>query len=47
MELSGTFSNLGGTELKWNGTSYFCQNWNCNGTSYNFVLLERNLTSYI
>ena len=47
MELSGTFSHLGGTELKWNGTSYFVKIGTCNGTSYNFMPLERNLTSYI
>ena len=47
VELFGTFPHLGGTELKRNGTSYFCKFGTCNGTSYNFVPLERNLTSYI
>ena len=47
MQLSGTFSHLGGTELKWNGTSYFCNIWTSNRTSYNLLPLERNLTSYI
>ena len=47
MELFRTFSNLDGTELKRNGTSYFVNIGTCNGTSYNFVPLERNLTSYI
>ena len=42
MELSGTFSQLGGTELV-----TFVKIGTCNGTSYNFVPLERNLTSYI
>ena len=44
MELSGIFTHLGGRELKWNGTSYFFNIGTCNGTSYNFVPLERNLT---
>ena len=47
MELSITFSQLDGTELKQNGTSYFVKIGTCNGTSYNFVPLEQNLTSYI
>ena len=47
MELFGTFSYMGGTELKWNGTSYFFKIGTCNGTSYYFKPLERNLTSYI
>ena len=28
VELFETFSHFGGTELNWNGTSYFCHNWN-------------------
>ena len=47
VELFGTFSSLDGTELKRNGTSYFVKIGTCNGTSYNFEPLERNLTSYI
>ena len=43
----GTFSSLDGTELNRNGTSYFVKIGTCNGTSYNFEPLERNLTSYI
>ena len=47
MELFRTFSHLDGTELKRNGTSYFVKIGTCNGTSYHFEPLERNLTSYI
>ena len=42
MELSGNFSPLSGTELV-----TFVKIGTCNGTSYNFVPLEQNLTSYI
>ena len=42
VELFGTFLHLCGTELV-----TFVKIGTCNGTSYNFVPLERNLTSYI
>ena len=49
MEPSGTFSHLGGTFSHLGGTELvtFVKIGTCNGTSYNFVPLERNLTSYI